>query len=255
MIVRSMKRVLLMLTAAALTAAAAVPFVSAQTKYKSQELSDGDQIPVLIKHLPDWERVRDRTTFANNAGVLKSVLGDRPVLDLIEFASGTEAVTAPYDAGTLLIIEYTNPQLSVEADGLFLAKLAETGSSATAYRRIGNYNVFVFDAADPAAAAALIDQVKYEKNVQWLGEDPFLLRRAEQALIETTSGLFVSTVMIILLGIGLSIAGGLAVGVVYFMLRERRRVAMTAFSDAGGMTRLNLDGFSSDISTKRLIGK
>ena len=100
----------------------------------------------------------------------------------------------------------------------------------------------------------MIDQVKYEKNVQWLGDDPFMFQRAERALVNATMSLFVSTVMVILSGVGLAIIGGLAVGIVYFMLRERRRRAMTAFSDAGGMTRLNLDGFTPDITHERLLG-
>src|SRR5580765_545445 len=113
--------------------------------YKSQEVSEKDGIPVLIMHLPDWESVRNRTTFAHSVGELKTALGDRPVLDLIDFSAGTEAVTAPYDAGKLLIIEYTSPQASVDADTNFTAALADPGDSTTIYRRIGNYNVLVFD--------------------------------------------------------------------------------------------------------------
>ena len=254
----SAKFVISLIAATAFVGSLVVPNLPGQalgpTTVKSQEVSDVDGIPVLIKHLPDWETVRDRTTFARDSAALKAALGPRPVLDLIEFESGTEAVTAPYGAGKLLIIEYSTPQSSIAADGQFIAKLAETGDNTTVYRRIGNYNVFVFDATDPVAAAALIDQVKYEKNVQWLGDDPFMFQRAERALVDATMSLFVSTVMVILSGVGLAIIGGLAVGIVYFMLRERRRRAMTAFSDAGGMTRLNLDGFTPDITHERLLG-
>src|SRR5438445_5017213 len=61
--------------------------------YKSQEVSEKDGIPVLIKHLPDWESVRGRTTFAHSVGELKAALNDRSILDLIDFSAGTEAVT------------------------------------------------------------------------------------------------------------------------------------------------------------------
>src|SRR5438046_1013760 len=64
--------------------------------YKSSEVSENDRVPVLVRHLPDWESVRDRAKYATNVGDLKAVLGDRPVLDLIDFSVGTEAVTAPY---------------------------------------------------------------------------------------------------------------------------------------------------------------
>ena len=122
--------------------------VFAQPQIKSQEVSDEDGIPVLIKHLPDWEGVRDRTTFTHSAEDLRTVLGDHSVLGEIDFSGGTEAVTAPYPAGKLLIIEYTNPQASADADTKFILRLSETpDNSRIVYRRIGNYNVFVFDAA------------------------------------------------------------------------------------------------------------
>jgi len=176
------------------------------------------------------------------------------LVDLIDLTAGAEAVTAPYPAGTLLIVEYTTPQVSIEADGRFTARLADLGDTQTAYRRIGNYSVFVFDSSDPAAANALIDEVKYEKNIQWLGDDPFLLRRAERAFINTTSGIFTSTVTVILIGIGIAITAGLIVGITYFMLRVRRRAEMKTFTDAGGMTRLNLDGYTPEILPERLLG-
>lgn len=249
-------RFLFILTAAmiCLTAMPGVMAQSPPSSPKSQEVSESDGIPVLVKHLPEWEKHRDQTTFITDTATLKKTLGDKPLIDLVELIAGAEAVTAPYPAGTLLIVEYTTPQVSVEADGRFTARLADLGDSRTAYRRIGNYSVFVFDSTDPAAANALIDQVKYEKNVQWLGDDPFLLRRAERAFINTTSGIFTSTVAVILIGIGLSIIGGLMVGIVYFRMRVKRRAAMTTFTDAGGMTRLNLDGYTPEILPERLLG-
>lgn len=222
-------------------------------KYQSQEISEKDGIPVLIKHLPDWESVRGRTTFAANSSEIKGALGDRPILDLIEFTAGTEAVTAPYDAGKLLIIEYSSPQASVEADARFTEKLAETDAGTTAYRRIGNYNVFVFDAADQMAAFVLLDRVKYEKQIHWLGDNPFRIT-AERAFVLTTSDIFLSTVLVIVIGIGFAIVVGSIAGLVYFQLRERRRAAMPTFTDAGGMTRLNLDGFTPEITPDRLLG-
>jgi hypothetical protein len=166
---------------------------------------------------------------------------------------GTEAVTARYDAGELLIIEYPGPQASVETDGKVAQYLESTGDATTAYRRIGNYNVFVFGVKDPAAANALLDQVKYEKNIRWLGDDPFYQNRAERNFVVTTSDIFLSTVLIIILGMGGSVVAGLGAGLVYFMLRERRRSQMTEFSDAGGMIRLNLDNLTPDISQGRYL--
>lgn len=220
--------------------------------YKASEVSENDGLPVLFRHLPDWETVRGQSRFATNAADLKGVLGDRPVIDLIDFSIGAEAVTAQYPAGKLLIVEFATPQASIESDADFTAKLAETNDASTVYRRIGNYNAFVFDAADPAAANALLDQVKYEKHVQWLGKNPFLVT-PERAFVLQTSDLFLSTVLVILIGIGFSIVGGILVGLLFFRVRNQRRAAMPTFTDAGGMTRLNLDGFTPDIAEPRLL--
>lgn len=221
---------------------------------RSQEYSESDGIPVLIKHLPNLESVRQNAVLARDVPSLKTVLGERPVLDLIDFAAGTEAATAAYPEGKLLIIEYSTPQASVDADGKFSSLLAASGDGRTAYKRIGNYNVLVFDATDLAAANALIDQVKYEKNIQWLGPNPFRIS-AERAFVLTTSDIFFSTVLVILIGIGISIVGGLITGWIFFMFRERRRAEMTTYTDAGGMTRLNLDGFTPEIVPERLLGE
>jgi hypothetical protein len=222
---------------------------------KSQEVSEIDGVPVLLKHLPEWEKVRSSSIFATDAATLKKALGERPALELIDFSAGTEAVAAPYAAGTLLIVEYTNPQQSVEADAKLTELLNRTNDGRTFYKRTGNYNILVFDATDEASAHGLMDQVKYEKNIQWLGEDPFLFQRLERNFVVTTTDLFISTVEVIVLGMLLSIVGGLIVGFVYFRVRERRRHEMKEFSDAGGMTRLNLDGFTPDISPSRLLNE
>ncbi|MEQ1922179.1 MAG: LapA family protein [Pyrinomonadaceae bacterium] len=234
--------------------ASVLPQAPAAPKYKSQEVSEEDGIPVLIKHLPDWESRRDMVTFATNATELIAGLGERPILNLIDFTAGTEAVAADYDAGKLVIVEYTSPQASVDADAKFTEALTkDPQAGSTAYRRIGNYNAFVFDAANISDANALLDQVKYEKQIHWLGDNPFIIT-PERAFILTTSDIFMSTVIVIVMGIGFSIVGGLIVGMVYFRLRNRRRAAMTAYTDAGGMTRLNLDGFTPDIVPDRLLG-
>ncbi len=225
-------------------------------QFKSQEVSEEDGVPVLIKHLPDWENARNRAVHTNNVNDLRGALGARPVFDLIDFAGGTEAVTAPYDAGKLLIIEYTTPQASIEADNLFKQRLAEIPQNPpTLYRRIGNYNAFIFDVANEAAANALLDQVKYEKTVQWLGEDPFYQQKADRFFAIRAADIFLSTALLIVGGVVLAIFTGIGVGLVFFRMRQQERASMTAFSDAGGMTRLNLDELAETPDSKGLLGK
>lgn len=223
-------------------------------KVKSQEVSD-DGLPVLVKHLPDWETKRHEATFVTDTAALKKAVGDRPVLNIIDFAGGTEAVTAPYTAGKLVIVEFTNPQASIDADNAIQTFLAQNVDAGTFYRRTGNYNIFVFDSPDTTAATSLIDQVKYEKNVQWLGEDPFLFRNLERQFINTSADIFVSTVEWIVLGIGSTLLLGVTLGFLYFRFRERQRLEMNEFSDAGGMVRLNLDGLTPDLGPDKLLSE
>ncbi len=224
---------------------------------KSQEVSEADGVPVLIKHLPDAANAQSRATYILNRSDLQRALGAaRQPLDLIDFAGGTEAVTVDYPQGRLLIVEYGSPQASIDADTRIQQRLSEIGQNQTiVYRRIGNYNAFVFDATDEAAANALLDEIKYEKTVQWLGRDPYSFKRAERAFIQGTSSLFLSTVTAIVSGLGLSILAGLVVGFFFYRAREQRRSNTAAFSDAGGMTRLNLDGLTQQNPADRLLGK
>jgi len=130
-----------LLLAVILSVSAAAQGVSS-LPYKGQEGVD-DKTPAVVEHLPDFETVRSQAKFATSVPELKSVLGDRKILDPIDFSGGTEAATAPYEAGKLLIVEYSTPQDSIDADAKFKAALS--GQTDPVYRRIGNYNAFVFD--------------------------------------------------------------------------------------------------------------
>ena len=221
---------------------------------ESQEVSEIDGIPVIIKHLPDWENARNSAVFITNSGELRAALGERPIFDSVEFIGGTEAVTASYPQGKLLIVEYTTPQASVDTDNKIKQIFAESAPNPPVfYRRIGNYNVFLFDGNDEAAANELFDQIKYEKVVQWLGEDPTLLQRAERALVKTTADMFLSTATAIVLGFGFAVLTGILVGFAYYYFRLNQRASMKEFSDAGGMTRLNLDQLTPDMLPDRLL--
>lgn len=235
---------------AAFFAAAAQAQTSPTPRFKSREYSENDGIPVLMKHLPNWEAVIDSAIFVTNVDDLRAALGDRPVLRHLIFFTGTEAVAAAYEPGKLLIVEFMTPQASVDADNKILAELAANNDGATVYRRIGNYNAFVFDVVNKKAAEALLDEVKYEKQIHWLGENPFLID-PERAFVYTTRDIFVTTALVIVMGMGLSIVVGFFAGLIYFRFSDTRRSRMTEFSDAGGMTRLNLDGLTPEIEPKR----
>ena len=161
---------------------------------------------------------------------------------------------ASYPEGKLVIIEFQTPQASTDADQR-IRQFQESSAGDFFYRRIGNYNVFIFDGTDQSAANALFDQIRYEKVVQWLGPEPgfFSGGESDRDFIVGASSLFISTVIVIVSGLGGSAIVGIIVGLLYFYLREQKRASMTAFSDFGGLTRLNLDGISTDPASRKLL--
>jgi hypothetical protein len=205
---------------------------------------DGD-IPVLIKHLPNPEEGQKRAVYLHSFADLNRLGLQQGVLTAIASGGNADAALANYGSTKVLIVEFNTPQLAAENDQRIIARIQELwklGEPApTAYRRVGNYSVFVFDAPDEQSAKQLIDQVKYEQVVQWLGENPNILKEAEKRYINTTLGVLVAVLkasgyaLIACLGFG-----GL-IGALLFSYRRAQQKGIAAFSDAGGMLRLNLD--------------
>lgn len=218
-------------------------------------VSEDDLLPGVVKALPDFERVKDKATHIQNSAELKKVFGDElDVLNLIDFKGGNEAATADYEAGKLLIVEYASPQTSFEADNQIKQRLSESPQNPSVYyRRIGNYNAFVFNGKNEEAVNALLGKIKYQKSVKWLGTDPFYQNRVERNFVETTLQIFVGTALSIALLLGTMLVLGIIAGIIYFRVRNRQREEMTAFSDAGGMIRLNLDELTPNVSPDRLL--
>jgi hypothetical protein len=219
------------------------------------DLGGEDGIPVLVKHLPDWESARARSTYTRSLAELQRILPNAPALEVVPFAGGTEAVTADYGAaGRLLIVEFSTPQFAADADARVNARIAELRAAQqpapTVYQRKGNYSVFIFGATDEAAAKQLVDRVHYEKDVRWLGRDPHANERYNRYWLNMSAGVLVNTVK----AAGLAIVACLCVGGTLGMLVFRKRRAQAAlvarYSDAGGMMRLNLDDH-----TRKLLGQ
>lgn len=214
-----------------------------------------DDIPVLVKHLPEWQTAQRGAVYAVNIGALRDAIPNQPILNELNFEGGTEAVTANYGQAQLLIVEFTTPQFSVENDQRIWTRIAELKTAGQpgpmAYRRVGNYSVFVFNATDEKAANALLDQVRYEKIVQWLGEDPRMADRLQRYFSRTTSGVLIA----VLKSSGLSLIVCLGIGTLFgaLLFRRRRAQQATLYSDAGGATRLNLDELTGMDNSRRLI--
>lgn len=218
---------------------------------------EGD-IPVLVKHLPDWQKAAREAHYAVDLGPLKHLVPDQPILEALDFEGGTEAVEAKYGSSQLVIVEFTTPQLAGDNDRRItetIHNLWKEGRPApTAYRRVGNYSVFVFNAPNEQTANQLIDQVQYEQVVQWLGDNPNWLKDAQRRYTETTLGVFVSVVKASGLAAVLCFGIGGFVGALLFARRRAQQTKTTAYSDAGGMMRLNLDELTAETDAARLIG-
>ena len=217
----------------------------------SETLDKGEgEIPVLIKHLPDPEEAQRNAVYLNSIDTLDSFGLQQPVLSAVRGDGNADAALATLGSSKVLIVEFNTPQLATENDQRITARIQELwklGQPApTAYKRVGNYSVFVFDAPDEQTAKQLIDQVKYEQVVSWLGENPNILREAQERYVNTTLGVLVAVLkasgyaLVSCLGVG-----GL-IGALLFTYRRSQQKAVTAYSDAGGMLRLNLDELTSD---------
>jgi hypothetical protein len=222
-------------------------------------LSNGDgDIPVLVKHLPHWEKVEAQVTYTIDKDQLKAALSNQPALDGISFDGGTEAVIAPYGPAQMVLVEFTTPQLATESDQRVIAAIQQLRSQGqpvpNAYRRVGNYSVFVFNAESEQAANQLIEQIQYEQVVQWLGDNPNWLKQAQKEYTETTLGVFVTVVKTSGVAALLCFGIGGFFGAVLFARRRARQGNAEAYSDAGGMMRLNLDELSAQTNPSKLIG-
>src|SRR6058998_3060788 len=108
-----------------LTAAA---FGQSQPTPSAQASPTGRDMPVLVQHLPNWESVANKATYATTLDALKGAAPNQPILDAVSFEGGTEAVAANYNQGQLVVIEFSTPQFSVDNDQRIAAKIQELKS-------------------------------------------------------------------------------------------------------------------------------
>lgn len=216
-------------------------------------------VPVLAMHLPEWERVKNRADFAVSLPALQSAagVGNRPALDALSFEGGAEAATANYSGAQVVVVEFTTPQYASDNDARVKQRISELRAAGqpapTAYRREGNYAVFVFDAPDEAAAEGLLAQVRYEKDVRWLGRNPHEDEMREQIVTSTMGGVIVTTLKVTGLAILLCLGVGGLFGGAVFLVRRSRSSATEVYTDAGGMLRLNIEEANAGQEPPKLL--
>ncbi len=218
-------------------------------------LAEGDdEIPVLVKHLPAGQTSK-HSSYAVSLNELKSIAPDEPIIDVVSFEGGTEAVAANYRQSQLVIVEFATPQFAGDNDRVIVAKIQELRAQGEAvpiaYRRVGNYCVFVFNAPDEKTGNDLIDQVKYQKVVQWLGEDPHLYEKLEKYFAQTSAGVLIAVLESSGLSLLICLGLGALFGTLLFCYRRAQRA--TRYSDAGGTVRLNLDELTGHGNSRRLL--
>ena len=223
----------------------------------SAAAQDQTEVPALVQHLPYPDEAQKSAIFLHSFKDLDGLQLNEGVLTAINSGGDADAAMASYGRSKVLIVEFNTPQLAKENDERIIARIQELwklGQPApTAYRRIGNYSVFVFNASDDASAKQLIDQVHYEQVVSWLGENPNILKQAQEQYVNTTLGVLVAVLKasgwaaLACLGIG-----GLA-GALLFTHRRNQQKEVAAYSDAGGMLRLNLDEMTAETNPARLL--
>ena len=251
-----LKKLLSALSLVALCAAAALAQARPEGRDSGPDESGG--LPILVMHLPDWEKkVSEEYAYATSPAALQKAAGNQPALDAFDFDSGVEAVTAEYDAGRLVIVEFPTPQHSVDADAAIKRRVEELKAAGnpvpSLYSRVGNYSVFVFDAPDFAAAEKLASQVKYEKDVRWLGRNPHAEEIATRAYTSTMGGVILTTLITTGLAILACLGVGGLIGGVVFLRRRSRQAAEEVYTDAGGMVRLNIEDLNTPPTSAKLL--
>ena len=223
----------------------------------SLEKGEGD-VPVLVKHLPQWEQAQQRLVYHAGFNSLKDAVPNQPVLEVVSSEGDADAAIAEYGGSNLVIVEFNTPQLAADNDRLIAAKIQDLRSLGqplpSAYRRVGNYSVFVFNSPNEQIANGLIDQIQYEQVVHWLGDNPNLLEKAQRDYYQTTAGLLLAVVKASGYSALACLALGGLMGAILFNRRRMQQRDAKSFSDAGGMLRLNIDELTSKADRTKLIG-
>ena len=217
---------------------------------------EGD-VPILVKHLPQWETAQAHADIPSGFRSLNELAPNQPVLQAVTSEGDADAVLATYGAAQFLLVEFNTPQLAGDNDRAIKTKLDELQQQGqpvpSSYRKVGNYSVFVFNAASEGEAQSLIDQVEYAQVVQWLGDNPYRLEQAQKEYYEQTAGVLVSVVKASGLSLLICLGVGGVIGAALFSRRRAQQRAAEAYSDAGGMLRLNLDDITPQHDPARLL--
>lgn len=224
-------------------------------------LPSDDDLPPLVKSVSAPAAVAEGRNYKPVMQITRYFLGPQSLAsylergrEMFEFFGDAEAVVVEYtsadatatvnSSAKMVIVEYHTPQFATDAMtrvNSYLDSLPADERDRIVVKRVGNFIVGTVSFTDREFAAQLIDSVEYPYTVKWLRNpllatnDPFRQHKAAEMLLSTFGilGLILGTVFVF----------GTAFGAVIFI--RRRRQQRQAFSDAGGMLRLDIDPFEA----------
>jgi hypothetical protein len=228
-------------------------------------------LPPLIKHLPEMNKIAKGEVYLVGPKALAKHLHFSFLKDVINFESGTEAITAEYqqidNPLRLLILEFHTPQLATDGYAKInelKTTLSEPALSQTIVKRIGNYVAVATSVKDVKIAESIFGEIKYTAVVHWEGKTyrsiPLEYRPPDAAALEEAS----ETALVLLrtfywIGFMLALAAifGLCAGSGFFYWRRYQRQKAgfeDLFSDAGGTIQLHLVD-NSEQEKRKLLSK
>jgi hypothetical protein len=210
--------------------------------------------------LPEADKIAGSEKYIIGPAALGKLKHFSDLKDVVGFNAGAEVTTADYRSGdgqmNLIIVEYYTPQSASDGHARiqdhFNAR-PQTEKDRLALKRIGNYVVVMSNINDMPAAQNIIGQIKYQKEIYWAGtkftDIPLEYRPPDPlAAVEYTQT--VKTLVRSFYWTGIAILSALilggAAGFTLFQWKRYRRRKLgldSAFSDAGGSLRLNLDDY------------
>ncbi|MFN7927287.1 MAG: DUF6599 family protein [Blastocatellia bacterium] len=230
--------------------------------------------PLLPTYLPEQNKIADSEKYLIGPEALAQLPALINLKEAIDFTGGTHAATAEYNHGggkmSIILVEFQSPQFATDG----LAKIQQHFNALSPeerkkrlVRRVGNYAVEAVNVVDTKAAEELLGQIKYMARVHWEGKglsaiplqfrppDPVSLQEA----VQTGQFIVAAFYWIGILVLGTIFTGIFAGGGYFYWRRAQRRKwgQDDLFSDAGGMTRLNLEDYllTEPRNARKLLGK
>jgi hypothetical protein len=230
---------------------------------KRSLISDEGEMPSLPLNLPEEHKLSNTDNYVIGPVALGHIKELADLKDIINFAGGTQAVTASYKNGdgqmSLIIFEFHTPQLATDGYSQiqkYFERLLASERRLRLLKRVGNYIIVATNVQDISSAEGVIAKIRYSPQIYWEGRKitniPFQFRPPDPIVIEEasqTANMIIRTFY----WIGVMISGAIVIGFItggslfYWNRYRRSKLGIdNAFSDDGKTVRLNLKQDNKD---------